>query len=130
RLAAAGRSASRRRRSSRARSAWRSGSPSLLRLGEGAERLFQALLLGPVGRPVTTPQRVLGACPDLQSPLTELARARGAAARRAPSRLRGRGGGRRRCCAPAEDPRERLLERRLHRDLVAVGDDHAAELGW
>jgi len=47
--------------------------------------------------------------------------------RRAPRRAGRRGGRRRR--AAAEDARQRLLERRLHGDLVAVRDDDAPELG-
>src|SRR5206468_7016820 len=91
---------------------------------EGAQRLFQALLLGSVGRPVPAPQRVLGTVPDLPRPLPELTR------RRRVERRRGRRprSARRARGVTADDAGERLLERRLHRDLVAVGDDHAPEL--
>src|SRR5713101_3062560 len=92
---------------------------------EGAQRLFQALLLGSVGRPVPAPQRVLGTVPDLPRPLPELTR------RRRVERSRGwrPRSARRARGAAAADAGERLLERRLHRALVAVGDDHAPELG-
>src|SRR5438034_6489342 len=79
---------------------------------EGAQRLFQALLLGSVGRPVPAPQRVLGTVPDLPRPLPELTR------RRRVERRRGRRprSARRARGVAAEDAGERLLERRLHRD--------------
>src|SRR2546427_1995253 len=75
---------------------------------EGAQRLFQALLLGSVGRPVPAPQRVLGTVPDLPRPLPELTRRRRVERRRARrprSARRARG-------VAAEDAGERLLERR------------------
>src|SRR2546430_9623725 len=69
-------------------------------------------------------QRVLGTVPDLPRPLPELTR------RRRVERRRGRRprSARRARGVAAEDAGERLLERRLHPDLVAVGDDHAPEL--
>src|SRR5439155_7980584 len=87
------------------------GAPSEVLAGgfaEGAQRLFQALLLGSVGRPVPAPQRVLGTVPDLPRPLPELTR------RRRVERRRGRRprSARRARGVAAEDAGERLLERR------------------
>src|SRR5438128_5917783 len=94
--------------------------------GESFEDFFELLLVGAVGGEVAAAQRVLGAREDLQ-------RASGKRRRRR-HRLRGRGGpgrrrrGRRRGAASA-DAQERLLQRWLHGDLVAVGHDDPPELG-
>src|SRR5207247_6700154 len=49
-------------------------SKRLLGLCKRPERLFQPLLLGPVGRPVPSPEGVLGSAPALPRPLGDLAR--------------------------------------------------------
>jgi len=97
---------------------------------EAAEAPLEALLLLAVGRPVAAPQGLLALLPRLPRALAEQPQP-GVGGRR---RRRPRRGQRRaRRLVPAhprtEDAPERLLERGLHRDLIAVGHDHAPELG-
>src|SRR5204862_5594848 len=89
-------------------------------LGERSQRLLEALLLGAILRPVAAAQRLLGAVVDLERALRGAADGgRPGGPRRARRRRADRGRDRGR---PApEDPRPGPLERRLHRDLVAVG---------
>src|SRR5437867_9088516 len=100
-------------------------SAALLQL---AQRLFQPLLLLAVGGPVTAPEGFLRLLPRVPRPLNEARqdtlhdRRRRHAGRRRPR------GALLAASAPAEDALERQLERGLHRDRVAVDDDHAPQL--